>query len=160
MGEVTERLQLRSGDRTTIATVSPGAVTIEGTAYQVDPVAPGVYRVTDADRSWLVTVAGAADERWVHIDGCVARVEVSSAEEARRPARRHVDEGMSAPMPATVVKLLVEPGATVNEGDTILVLEAMKMELPVRAPRAGVVTRVLCRSGELVQPGVPLVELQ
>lgn len=157
---MTGRLQLRSADRTTMATVSPGAVTIEGIAYRVDPIAPGVYRVTDAERSWLVAVAGGVDERWVHIDGCVARVEVSSAEGARRQARRHVDQGMTAPMPATVVKLLVEPGATVNEGDTILVLEAMKMELPVRAPRAGVVARVLCRSGELVQPGVPLVELQ
>lgn len=42
---------------------------------------------------------------------------------------------MMAPMPATVVKVLVEPGQAITEGMTILVLEAMKMELPIRAPR-------------------------
>jgi biotin carboxyl carrier protein len=63
-------------------------------------------------------------------------------------------------MPATVVKVLVEPGARVVKGDTLLVLEAMKMELPVRAPRDGVVKSVACRQGELVQPGVNLLELE
>ena len=67
---------------------------------------------------------------------------------------------MTAPMPATVVKVLVEPGQAVAEGDTVLVLEAMKMELPIRAPRAGVVKAVHCAQGELVQPGVALVELE
>jgi biotin carboxyl carrier protein len=66
---------------------------------------------------------------------------------------------MMAPMPATVVKVLVEPGAEVAEGDTVLVLEAMKMELPIRAPRAGVVRTVRCEPGQLVQPGIALVDL-
>ncbi len=56
-------------------------------------------------------------------------------------------------MPATVVKILVEPGAPVSKGDIVLMLEAMKMELPVRASRDGVVRAVLCKPGELVQPG-------
>ena len=67
---------------------------------------------------------------------------------------------MMAPMPATVAKLLVAPGQSVAEGETVLVLEAMKMELPVRAPRAGVVKAVHCAQGELVQPGVALVDLE
>jgi acetyl/propionyl-CoA carboxylase alpha subunit len=65
-----------------------------------------------------------------------------------------------SPMPATVVKILVEAGQEVAEGATVLVLEAMKMELPIRAPRAGVVKSVDCTQGELVQPGVTLVELE
>jgi biotin carboxyl carrier protein len=39
-------------------------------------------------------------------------------------------------------------------------LEAMKMELPITAPRAGRVKSIHCREGELVQPGVPLLELE
>jgi biotin carboxyl carrier protein len=39
-------------------------------------------------------------------------------------------------------------------------LEAMKMELPIRAARAGRVKALACREGELVQPGVPLVEME
>jgi biotin carboxyl carrier protein len=67
---------------------------------------------------------------------------------------------MAAPMPATVVKILVAPGQTVRHGDTLVVLEAMKMELPIRAPGDGTVKSVNCREGELVQPDRPLIELE
>jgi biotin carboxyl carrier protein len=67
---------------------------------------------------------------------------------------------MSAPMPATVVKVLVTPGAAVSKGETVVMLEAMKMELPIKAARDGVVRAVRCQPGELVQPGLPLVELE
>jgi biotin carboxyl carrier protein len=63
-------------------------------------------------------------------------------------------------MPATVRKVVVEPGTSVKKGDTLLVLEAMKMELPVRAPADGIVKKVACREGDLVQPGVALVEIE
>ena len=155
------QLRLRSGDRTSTAVVlSDSVIAVDEVEYTVEPVSHGVYRVSEGERSWLVAVAGGPDDRWVHVNGRVARIEVSSAAAPRRHDRRLVDEAMMAPMPATVVKLLVETGATVQQGDTVLVLEAMKMELPVRAPRAGVVARILCRPGELVQPGVVLVELQ
>ena len=62
-------------------------------------------------------------------------------------------------MPATVLSVLASVGQTVKPGDTLLMLEAMKMELPVRAPREGVVTAIHCREGELVQPGVMLVDV-
>jgi biotin carboxyl carrier protein len=62
-------------------------------------------------------------------------------------------------MPATVRRLAVKPGDRVNAGDVLIVLEAMKMELPVRAAHAGTVHAIACREGELVQPGVPLIEL-
>ena len=67
---------------------------------------------------------------------------------------------LSAPMPATVVAIIVAPGQEVAAGDLLVMLEAMKMELPIRAPRAGRVKTLACREGELVQPGVPLVEME
>ena len=85
---------------------------------------------------------------------------------ATRPStgrRRSVAEGaqsISAPMPATVVKLLVKPGDAVKKGDTVVVLEAMKMELPLRAAGDATVTAVHCREGELVQPDTVLVEME
>jgi biotin carboxyl carrier protein len=53
----------------------------------------------------------------------------------------------------------VKIGDDVVEGETLVVLEAMKMELPLRAPKAGRVAEIRCTPGELVQPGTPLVEL-
>jgi acetyl/propionyl-CoA carboxylase alpha subunit len=65
---------------------------------------------------------------------------------------------LTAPMPATVIKVSVKPGDAVKKGDAIVVLEAMKMELPLRASGDGVVSAVRCREGELVQADAVLVE--
>jgi biotin carboxyl carrier protein len=62
-------------------------------------------------------------------------------------------------MPATVRAIHVAPGDRVARGDTLVVLEAMKMELPLKAPADGTVASVACEVGELVQPGIPLVAL-
>ena len=48
-------------------------------------------------------------------------------------------------MPATIVKVLATPGQAVKAGDTLVIVEAMKMELPVRAPSDAVVKAVHCR---------------
>jgi 3-methylcrotonyl-CoA carboxylase alpha subunit len=74
-----------------------------------------------------------------------------------RPASHH--GSLTAPMPATVVRIEAEVGTQVKRGETLLILEAMKMELPVRASSDGTVTAVNCREGDLVQPGVALIEI-
>jgi 3-methylcrotonyl-CoA carboxylase alpha subunit len=63
-------------------------------------------------------------------------------------------------MPATVVRLPVAVGDAVTKGQTVLVLEAMKMELPLRAAHDGAITAINCAQGDLVQPGVILVEIE
>jgi biotin carboxyl carrier protein len=95
----------------------------------------------------------------VFVNGRVAHVEIVDSTKRTHRRVRSTSHDMSAPMPATVVKVLVEVETHVNKGDTILILEAMKMELPVRAARDGVVRRILCSQGDLVQPGVNLVEI-
>ena len=80
--------------------------------------------------------------------------------DAREPSPDAHLDALAAPMPATVAAVLVQPGAVVAAGDTLVRLEAMKMELAIRAPAAGRVAAVDCRAGELVQPGRPLVILE
>lgn len=95
---------------------------------------------------------------WVFIDG---RTYVIEAEE--RDVSVHVTDdqvALSPPMPATVIAINVAPGQDVAAGDVLVLLEAMKMEVPIKAPRAGRVKSLTCREGDLVQPGVPLVELE
>jgi biotin carboxyl carrier protein len=123
----------------------------------VTRVGDGFYRVDDGARAWMVAIAGPPENRWLWIDGEVMRIEPPASGRARGRASR--DE-LSAPMPATVVKIMVEIGTHVSRGDALVMLEAMKMELPVRAPRDGVVKSIDCRPGELVQPGAHLVELE
>jgi urea carboxylase len=61
-----------------------------------------------------------------------------------------------APMPSNVWQVLVKPGDRVKEGDKLVILEAMKMEIPVTAASSGLVTEVLCGPGRLVSPGQAL----
>ena len=116
------------------------------------------YVVKDGDRQVRVAVASDAGATWVFVSGNVWKVDDATSERARGTGRR--DTSVMAPMPATVVTIHAAPGQQVSEGDTVIVLEAMKMEMPIRAPRSGVVTAVHCRQGELVQPGVNLIEIE
>ena len=62
-------------------------------------------------------------------------------------------------MPGKVAAVLVEPGALVERGQPLLVLEAMKMEHTIRAPEAGRIAAVRYAAGEQVEDGALLVEL-
>jgi 3-methylcrotonyl-CoA carboxylase alpha subunit len=67
---------------------------------------------------------------------------------------------LTATMPGRVLDVLVTEGDSVQKGDTLVLLEAMKMELRVQAPSDGQVSRVLCTAGQVVERGHLLVELQ
>jgi 3-methylcrotonyl-CoA carboxylase alpha subunit len=70
------------------------------------------------------------------------------------------ESALEAPMPGTVVKVLVSLGQEVSANEPLVVLEAMKMEHVVVAPHAGVVEAVLFQEGEMVPGGAPLVKLK
>jgi biotin carboxyl carrier protein len=131
---------------------APGPVVCERAGEdEIDVTSDGVHRralvVADGERSW------------VFVAGEVFEIEVMTAMASRRRPGRHHHESLSAPMPAKVIQVGVQAGSVVKKGDTVIVLEAMKMELPLRAPHDGVIESVRCRPGDVVQPGVPLIDL-
>lgn len=69
-------------------------------------------------------------------------------------------DAVTAPMQGTIVKVAVEEGQTVAQGDTVVVLEAMKMEQPITAHKAGVVTGLSATVGETVTSGTVLAEIK
>jgi acetyl/propionyl-CoA carboxylase alpha subunit len=152
-------LILRSGDRDYRASIDEsGMVAIDGQpSVPVRIVGPGELRVGTGTgrRAW---VSGTGETRWVFLDGEVFELEVQR--EGRRRASADVRGALSAPMPATVVRVDAAPGDRVRKGDSLVILEAMKMELPVRAPADGIVVAVLCKAGDLVKAGALLVELE
>ncbi|MDX6598003.1 MAG: geranyl-CoA carboxylase alpha subunit [Gaiellales bacterium] len=101
----------------------------------------------------------------VWVDGRDVRVERAGLSEPEQHARRGAGAAaagtaqISAPMPGAVLRLAVAEGDEVTERDVLLVLEAMKMEHPVRAPFAGRVAHVACREGQQVAAGDLLLEL-
>ena len=130
-------------------------------SIEVTRIGDGMYRVVKDGRSEVVWAAADGGEQWAFWNG---RVFMVRAEAGRRPrqARSGGDghQSLTSPMPATVLKVLIAPGASVHNGDTLIVLEAMKMELPIRALADGRVRTVSCHEGELVRAGAALVDLE
>lgn len=150
--------------RSTVVRVAPAAggghhAMTGGDAFEVfpDPDAPaagGAANGADTDTE-------AADTAAATVETPAAGTPVTVAAGGRSGvAAGGADlDALCAPMPATVTAILVDPGSDVAAGDTLVRLEAMKMELAIRAPADGRVRTVDCRVGELVQPGRPLVTL-
>jgi acetyl/propionyl-CoA carboxylase alpha subunit len=67
---------------------------------------------------------------------------------------------LSASIPAVVSQLLVEVGDTVAAGDKLILLESMKMIIPIQAPYDGTVTQLHCAAGDSVQPEMRLIEIE
>ena len=124
---------------------------------EVLPLGNGRYQLTRGTTR-QVAFAAVARDTWVFLDG---RVYVVSDHADGSPRRTRIDEqdALTAPMPATVLAIHVAPGQKVERNEVVMVLEAMKMELPIRSPREGVVKAIGCQVGELVQPGARLLEL-
>ena len=62
-------------------------------------------------------------------------------------------------MPGTIIDVLVADGDEVSEGQTLILLEAMKMEHAIKAPADGVIESVRFKTGDMVEEGVALIEM-
>ena len=80
-----------------------------------------------------------------------------SAAPAAVPSATGDGESVDAPMPGNILKVNVVSGQTVKAGDVLVILEAMKMENEIMAPKNGTVTQVLVSKGSTVDTGAPLV---
>lgn len=67
---------------------------------------------------------------------------------------------IKAPMPGLILKLFVEPGQEVTRGERLLIIEAMKMENELKAPRDGIVKTIHCQTQEAVEQGKVLLALE
>jgi 3-methylcrotonyl-CoA carboxylase alpha subunit len=114
--------------------------------------------IDDGGRRHRVFVTANGATRWAFWEGQVW--EIAPAQPGRSRPRAGAHDLLAAPMPASVIRLPVAVGDRVAKGETVVLLEAMKMELPLRAARDGQVTAVNCREGELVQAGVTLIEIE
>ncbi len=78
----------------------------------------------------------------------------------RAGAKANSDQDFTAQFPGKVRKVMVKEGQRVQEGDPLLMLEAMKMEFPVRAPFVGTVKKILVQAGQQLAPGDRMIEVE
>jgi biotin carboxyl carrier protein len=129
----------------------------------------GVWILRHDGQQTVAAVDGSGAKLTVEIrrpgaDPLLLAVEVTDARRAKiaAPGRAGNDTApvtMRSPIPGRVVKLLVKEDDAVTAGQTVIVLEAMKMENELRAPRAGRVTSVRCAEGMAVEAGQDLVTI-
>jgi oxaloacetate decarboxylase alpha subunit len=127
----------------------------EVSAAAAAPTAPGdaeVYTVTVGGQSYVVQVAEGGD-----ISAIASTAAAAPA--AATPAASGAGDPLPAPLAGNIFQVIVAPGDPVQEGDVIVILEAMKMETEVRAPRAGTVGSVCVVEGDKVAVGETLMTL-
>jgi biotin carboxyl carrier protein len=105
------------------------------------------------------------DEVQVLVQGDVFRVDVADerALKLRAGATTLKVEGsvtLVAPMPGKVVRVLVKQGETVQEGQGLVVVEAMKMENELKSPKAGTITEVFAKEGSPVEANAKLLTVE
>src|SRR5262245_24205732 len=111
----------------------------------VNRIGEGAYRVEVDGQAEIVYIAGTPDRWWAFWSGRVFRGPANDAKTSSASATRHQGpQSLLSPMPATIRKILVTAGVSVHRGDTLIVLEAMKMELPLRATGDATVKRIHC----------------
>lgn len=141
----------RGADGTITARVGDETFTL-----RASPAANGGLLLDFGDRRLVAHTANAGDDRYVHINGATYALATAESTKARRRSTAG-DGDLSAQMPGQVIDVLVDAGDTVAAGQTLVILEAMKMEIRVNAPTDGVVERVLVSKGDVVERGQSLV---
>ena len=121
-------------------------VTLNNRTYEVE-VEAGQAMLVDEYEAYAPAPAAAPEP----VAAAPAAASVSAA-----PALA-AGEVVKSPMPGNILKINVTVGQKVNEGDTLLVLEAMKMENEIAAPKAGTVAQIIASKGAVVETGAPLV---
>lgn len=98
---------------------------------------------------------------WVHVDGHTFLYETADEKKfGRKGAGKAKTNEIMAPMPGKITKILKREGASVEPGDVVLVMEAMKMEYSLKSEISAQVGHVFCEVGEQVVLGKMLVKLE
>lgn len=114
-----------------------------------------VYTVTVEGQSYTVTVSDGGD-----LTGLVKLGGDETAASGTAPSTGAATETVKAPLAGNIFKVLVKEGQSVQAGEKLIVLEAMKMETDISAPRAGVIQSISVREGDAVTVGDTLLGLQ
>ncbi len=132
--------------------------------YQFIRVDEHTLLLRDSQGQRLVHTYRSGETVYVCIAGEVFTLEIAEREDANhRPGAEQMtgsSNEISAPMPGKLLKLFVSEGQTVQAGEPLFIVEAMKMENEVKSPRDGVIAKINFQENELVSVGEAIVEFE
>jgi biotin carboxyl carrier protein len=160
------KLRVDQNGESHVLTLSGSEFTFdETTGYaSVEEIRPGVYSVLFGAKSFRVNVAERGERlEVVTNEGTPRLLSIADTRDRVGPADSSVSKGpavIRAQMPGKIVKLLVAVGETVEAGQGLIVVEAMKMQNEVKAPKSGTVTKILTIADATVAAGETLIVLE
>jgi len=169
--EQPRRYQIRrAGDRVVVRHLDdadpndPSGALPRETAIDWRRPQPGIYSLLVDDASYEVFIEEEPDHLAVHLVNHTFRVHAADVRRHRVSSdAAEASDGLiriTAPIPGRVTRILVEPGRQISRGDGIIVVEAMKMENELRAPRDGVVGSIEVEEGQGVEGGTLLATIE
>ena len=139
-------------------------VEVDGVRYDVDShkLEADFFSILTGGKSYEVSVEATRDGYRVRHGAAVQLVRLSDPSRQAREAHPGSGgpESVVSVMPGKVVRLLVDAGDEVEEGQGVIVVEAMKMENEIAAPRAGRIRSVSVETGQTVESGAELVVIE
>ncbi|MBW3658739.1 MAG: acetyl-CoA carboxylase biotin carboxylase subunit [Actinobacteria bacterium] len=136
--------------------VASGGTVAEAHVLRVD--ADGLLHLEIDGHDVPAHVIRDGDDVWAHVAGVVRRLRVVPATRHADPSALAGETAFTSPMPGAVITVEVAEGDEVTAGTTLMVVEAMKMEHPIKAPVDGTVTAVHVGAGDAVDGGTALLE--
>lgn len=126
-------------------------------------VTPNCLLVTDKNSIRRIYIASRNDKTFIYFDGrqhlIDHPIETEMSAYGEDSHLSAADSGICAPMPGKILKILVTENEAVVAKQNLVIVEAMKMEHSVRAPRNGIVTKINFKAGDLVDTGQEILEL-
>ena len=160
IGDVSERYSVvmsNDGEAMSLSNITMDGQEIELPNLQVSSDASSGRLIVEIEGiPKFAHVARVGDDWWIHLDG---RAHVVKGYEKGSQKGQDSDSGLTAPMPGTILEVLVKKGQRVREGQTLMVMEAMKMEHKIQAPSNGEVSLIHFQEGDRVDMGSALIEL-
>ncbi len=128
--------------------------------YSIEASGPGIFSILIEGRSYQATVLAPGT---IQVNNSIFSVELFDPRELRARSSAgasHGRQNIVAPMPGKVVRVLVAVGDSVDPGQGLIVVEAMKMQNEMKSPKAGVVVEMKTQSGATVTAGEILVVIE
>jgi biotin carboxyl carrier protein len=128
--------------------------------YTIEPSGPGVFSILIEGRSYQATILAPGT---IQVNNRIFSVELFDPRELRARSAAgasHGRQNIAAPMPGKVVRVLVAVGDTVEAGQGLIVVEAMKMQNEMKSPKTGIVVAIKATPGATVAAGEILIVIE
>jgi acetyl/propionyl-CoA carboxylase alpha subunit len=140
--------------------VQGDSVTVDGVEMRIERLGDGQVRVTETSGSHLAWVTAEGRRVFVTLDGRDYVFETGGAKARRSHGHESASGEVTMPMPGLVISVSVKEGERVQRGQPLVIVEAMKMEHTLRAPRDGVVRRLSAGPDKRFEGGAVLLEVE